>query len=419
MSLAVLIVVLSVLSVNVAVVFAGQTSSTIFGLNNGVYLNHLSFRNGASATFLNDYVFGSAYQESSANATYANFWFIDGLGVWSNVNLTLNVWFQSGVLNFTANGNGTVELYCPNTPTYMLGGPYNLGTGYNSGSNVWTLPVQNGVCYAAAFTRYWGNFYITEVDSNITALGWTGQVFTVDTQGSGGIFSVYTGSRNAPQAITGLIGYSYNQVTDILTGSYDANGQIVLDWTAAPGSNPTPTPSSSGGPGPGGNPTPTPSTSTSPVPTVTPVPAPSFFSFGGTVNLGSCYPNQTLNEMLNITFSSSSLTINSISFSMPVGGWLGTSQVFPAYYTMGNAKINYVLKVPASAAPSKYSGSVSVSGVDPFGTVVSGSAPYTLTVLGSSTKSTSINPLLIYVFVGIIISLFVSTFAVVLYNKRR
>jgi hypothetical protein len=117
--------------------------------------------------------------------------------------------------------------------------------------------------------------------------------------------------------------------------------------------------------------------------------------------------------MLNITFSSSSLTINSISFSMPVGGWLGTSQVFPAYYTMGNAKISYLLQVPGSAAPGKYSGPVSVSGVDPFGTAVSGSTSYTLTILGNSNqlKLGGVNPWIYGVIAAIIVFVVIAAVA--------
>jgi hypothetical protein len=380
--------------------------NTFYGVTDGAFLNHLSFRNGYSATFLNDYTYGTAYETSGGNASYPNFWMIDGEGVTANLNLQLNTWFSSGVLNFTAAGNGSAEFFAPNCPTYMLGGPYDLSSGWNSGSNVWTLPMVSGVTYAAAFTRYWGDFYVSRCDSNITSLGWIGQAFTVNLSGAGGVLSVYTGSRNAPQAVTGLTSVSYNTTSLILSGVYSANSQVVLDWTVAQSSNPTPTPANNGE----SNSNPTAEPSTTPQPTGTSS-GQNFITFNvAQIDLGTCWANQSLSEDLTFTFAGSQLTVDSITFTAPAGSWLNTTQSFPWTYTMGAATVNYTLYVPADASPKIYTGTVEISGTDPFGNSVSGSAPYTLTVQ-SNAKATSIagiSPLLIIVLVTVIAAVLVA-----------
>jgi hypothetical protein len=342
-------------------------------------------------------------QMPGSNATYPNFWFFGNYGIYANdMNVTLTNLFGSDTLTFSAYSatatNGTVEIYVGNysSPTYILGQAYNLASAWNNQTGILTLTVQNDSAVTACFNRVWGNLYISEVDSSMTSLSWSGQAFTIQTQGQGGIINVFTGSRNAPQSYSGISSETYNQVTDTLSGIYGPNGQIVLDWTAAPGSQPTPTP----------------------LPNVTPAPnSPGEITLSSQ-NFGSVSPGQKTTETIKMTFGES-IQVTSVSFSGSLSSWLKTSTALPQTFNVGNGLISLVLTVPNGTIAKTYSGSVIISGLDPFGTVVQASGPISFTVLGNGKTSAanSINPLLIYVLAAIIIVIFVA-FAVSTLNRK-
>ncbi|MGD0644693.1 MAG: hypothetical protein ABSA75_07295, partial [Candidatus Bathyarchaeia archaeon] len=328
-------------------------------------------------------------QMPGSNATYPNFWFFGNYGIYANdMNVTLTNLFGSDALTFSAYSatatNGTVEIYVGNynVPTYILNQTYALSTAWNNSTEILSLTVQNGSSVTAYFNRSWGNFYITEVDSSITSLGWSGQTFTVNTQGQGGIFSVYTGSRNTPQTYSGLTSETYNQTSGILSGSYGPNGQIVLDWTVAPGNNPTPTP----------------------YPQTTPNPNSNAFSISSQ-SFGSASAGQTVLETLNMTFREST-QITSVSFSSPFNTWLNSSTVLPQTFNIGNSEISFILTVPNGTIAKAYSGTVTVTWLDLYGNSIVSTAPISFTVNGASQSTPTINPLLIWVIVGVIIFVF-------------
>jgi hypothetical protein len=114
-----------------------------------------------------------------------------------------------------------------------------------------------------------------------------------------------------------------------------------------------------------------------------------------------------------------SIQVTSVSFSGSLSSWLKTSTALPQTFNVGNGLISLVLTVPNGTIAKTYSGSVIISGLDPFGTVVQASGPISFTVLGNGKTSAanSINPLLIYVLAAIIIVIFVA-FAVSTLNRK-
>jgi hypothetical protein len=222
---------------------SGGSQTFTYSANTG-YLISSCLVDGSSVSITGSYAF-------SGVSTYHTISVTSGLYS-SAMTVTINSWLVNNILNFSVTSptltSGTVklELLSYGSPVYLLNVPYNLATAWNSVTGVLTLTVPNGTTVIGNFnTGMWGAVAITESDSAITSLGWTAYkpIFTVNTQGAGGTFSIDVGSRGQPQTISGLTA-SYNSTTDILSGTYGANAVIVLDWTVAPSgqNNPSPTP---------------------------------------------------------------------------------------------------------------------------------------------------------------------------------
>jgi hypothetical protein len=333
---------------------------------------------GSNVTVTGSYTFPSV-SASHTISVYAGVYL-------TNFTITISQW-PTPNLNFTVTSptlqNGTVilDLLGFSNPTYLLNQPYDLASDWNNSTGLLTLQVENGTTVIGYFGNLWGSFWITSVDSSITSLSWTGQAFTITTAGQGGVLSVYTGSRNEPQTYGGLTSEAYDQTTDILSGIYGPNGQIVLDWTVAPGlTNLTPTPQA----------------------TLPPNSNP--FSISSQ-NFGRALPGQKLTEILNLTVTEST-EITSVTFSAPFNTWLKASTVLPQTFVIGKGEITFILTVPNGTVAKAYTGTVTVGWVDVYGNAMQSSAPISLTV-GSAKNSTpnlsGVSPYLIYAVAGVII----------------
>lgn len=136
--------------------YASQTPNTLYGVSSqsGYSPTILPFSSSPLiyAVFQNDYQYVSATYESSTSV-YPNFWFIDGYGIYSTCDLTINSWFTSGdVFSVTAESTGQIQVYVGSLgEATSINGATELS--FSSSSNVETLNVAN----AGIVTLAWSN----------------------------------------------------------------------------------------------------------------------------------------------------------------------------------------------------------------------------------------------------------------------
>jgi hypothetical protein len=263
-------------------------------------------------------------------------------------NVTSASWSNSRfAFDFAASdANSTIVFDTGQVPTYILNMSYNIATSWNSSSGVFKGQVQNSTNALTICFDNWGDFYVVRVDDKLKSLSWTGQklTITIDRQAAGTI-ALHCGSRGIPESTSGLTAASYSTTTKIFQATYAASGIVEVDW----GSNPQD-------------------------PQVPPPPVVSFSAL--TESLGKLKPGDTKTFKITVTFSSSSFTINSLTFTGAARSWCKINTPLPVTFVRvdpgaieGTGELEVSVTIPGNTGSGNHTGTVVIYGVDPFGTL--------------------------------------------------
>jgi hypothetical protein len=119
---------------------------------------HLGFQNGAYMNFSASATFSTVHMEGYANYSWFGWWFFDGVGVWSNVNVTF-VTAMSSVdwVNYTiGSGSGSQRVYGFGSPTLVLidGSVATTGWSYGGGITFVSGATANASIYFGSVSLY-------------------------------------------------------------------------------------------------------------------------------------------------------------------------------------------------------------------------------------------------------------------------
>lgn len=186
---------------------------------------HLGFQNGAYMNFTASATFSSVHMEGYANYSWFGWWFFDGVGVWSNVNVSFVTAMSSGDwVNYTiCSGSGSQRVSGFSSPTLVLidGLPATTGWSYGGGIVFVSGAAANASIYFGSVSLY---------DS-----------LAVDTQTLGAVSLGFNVTVNGTSSITPYAGMVLNASfvtvvapSMVTTSSYRYD---FLNWSDASTSN--------------------------------------------------------------------------------------------------------------------------------------------------------------------------------------
>lgn len=143
---------------------------------------HFGFQNGAYMNFSSSATFSSVHMEGSVNASWFGWWFFDGNGTWSNVNITFATQLESSLwVNYTiGSGSGSQRIYGFGSPSLVLIDGSIATTGWSYGGGITFV---SGA--AATVEIYFGSVSLYDsLDVDTQTLGGVGLGFNVTVNGT-------------------------------------------------------------------------------------------------------------------------------------------------------------------------------------------------------------------------------------------